>query len=97
VPDGQTEFMFTAGDLNFHSTGYEWLVVTGSNYAKFKGEGTINGAGSYKFQIWAGDSAPDTFRIKIWTEDASGAETIEYDNGMDQEIGGGSIIVHTGK
>ena len=29
VPDGQTEFQFKAGDLNFHSTAYEWLVVAG--------------------------------------------------------------------
>jgi len=97
VPDGQTEFVFKAGDLNFHSTSYQWLVVTGSNYAKFKGEGTINGDGPYKFKIWAGDADTDTFTIKIWTEDESGIETIKYYNGMDQPIGGGSIIVHTSK
>jgi hypothetical protein len=95
APTGQTEFQFQAGDLNFHSSNYEWLVVTGSNYAKFKGEGTINGAGLYKFQIWAGDSSPDTFRIKIWTEDEVGDETVVYDNGFDQAIGGGSIVIHT--
>ena len=94
VPDGNTEFQFKAGDLNFHSTSYEWLVVTGSNFAKFKGEGTINGEGNYKFQIWAGDGSPDTFRIKIWYED-NGNEIVVYDNGMNQEIGGGSIVVHT--
>jgi hypothetical protein len=93
IPDGNTEFVFKAGDLNFHSTSYEWLVVTGSNFAKFKGEGTINGQGNYKFQIWAGDGSPDTFRIKIWNEDG-GNEIVVYDNGMDQPIGGGSIVVH---
>jgi PKD repeat protein len=102
VPDGQTEFMFKAGDLNFHSTSYEWLVVTGSNYAKFKGTGTINGDvgtyGDYKFQIWAGDETfggVDTFRIKIWEEDGDGNEFDVYDNGMDQPIEAGSIVVHT--
>jgi len=95
VPEGQTEFMFKVADLNFHSTSYDWLVVTGSNYAMFKGIGTINGFGAYKFMLWAGDRQPDTFRIKIWTEDELGVETIEYDNGMDQAIGGGSIVVHT--
>jgi len=94
VPDGNTEFQFKAGDLNFHSTSYEWLVVTGSNFAKFKGEGTINGQGNYKFQIWAGDGAQDTFRIKIWYEDG-GNEVIVYDNGMNQPIGNGSIVVHS--
>lgn len=101
VPTGQTEFQFQVADLNFHIDSYEWLVVTGSNYAKFKGEGTINGANDengspYKFMIWAGDNDPDTFRIKIWTEDeATDIETIVYDNGFDQEISGGSIVIHT--
>jgi len=96
VPTGNTEFQFHAGDLNFHSTSYDWLVVTGSNFAKFKGEGTINGEGDYKFQIWAGDDSLDTFRIKIWTE-AGGVETVVYDNGPGQAIGAGSIIIHTKK
>ncbi|MFC1865798.1 PKD domain-containing protein [Chloroflexota bacterium] len=97
IPDGQTEFQFKAGNLNFHSTSYDWLVVTGSNFAKFKGTGTINSEGEYKFQIWAGDGDPDTFRIKIWTEDEGGSETVRYDNGSNQPIGGGSIVVHTKK
>lgn len=96
VPDGNTEFQFKAGNLNFHSTSYEWLVVTGSDFAKFKGEGTINGQGLYKFQIWAGDGSPDTFRIKIWYED-NGTEVVVYDNGMNQAIGGGNIVVHSKK
>jgi hypothetical protein len=94
VPTGNTEFQFKAGDLHFHSISYEWLVVTGSNFAKFKGEGTINGAGNYKFQVWAGDNAPDTFRIKIW-DAVTGA--VVYDNGMNQPIGGGNIVVHNKK
>ena len=47
VPDGNTQFQFSAGDLNFHSSSYEWLVVAG-NQAMFKGEGTINGQGDRK-------------------------------------------------
>jgi beta propeller repeat protein len=94
VPTGQTEFVFQAGNLNFHSSSYDWLVVTGSNYARFKGTGAINGAGAYKFMLWAGDG-PDTFRIRIWTEDDDGTETDIYDNGFDQDIGGGSIVIHT--
>jgi hypothetical protein len=72
-------------------------VVTGSNYARFKGSGTINGLGDYKFMLWAGDGTgvggTDTFRIKIWEE--NGSEIVLYDNGIDQTIGGGSIVVHT--
>jgi len=93
VPEGNTEFQFHAADLNFHSDSYDWLVVTGSNYARYKGVGTINGEGVYKFMLWAGDDDPDTFRIKIWEEDDG--EIVVYDNGMDQAIGGGSIVIHT--
>ena len=93
VPTGNTEFQFKAGDLNLHSSNYEWLVVNqnGAN-AQYKGTGTVNGAGNYGFMIWAGDGGTDTFRIKIWDKDA--ADTVVYDNGFDQAIGGGQIIVH---
>ena len=88
VPDGNTEFQFKAGDLNFHSTSYEWLVVAGDK-AHFKGEGSINGQGSYKFMIWADDDKPDTFRIQIWGDTGT-----VYDNGSKQSLSGGNIVVH---
>jgi hypothetical protein len=96
VPEGQTEFVFKTGDLNFHGTSYDWLVVNqnGSN-AQFKGSGTINGSGAYKFMLWAGDGSPDTFRIKIWSDGPNGPEDAVYDNGFAQTIGGGSIVIHT--
>ena len=96
VPTGNTEFQFQAGNLNFHSDSYQWLVIAGPK-AMFKGEGTINGVGDYKFMIWAGDSEPDTFRIRIWDEDEGGTEAVTYDNGFDQEIAGGSVVIHTSK
>jgi Leucine-rich repeat (LRR) protein len=101
TPTGNTEFQFKVANLNFQSTSYEWLVVTGSDYAKFKGTGTINGGmdplgNVFKFLIWAGDGDTDTFRIKIWWEEGDN-EIVVYDNGMDQEIGGGNIVVHTAK
>jgi predicted extracellular nuclease len=92
VPVGNTEFQFKTGDLNFQSVSYEWLVVAGSK-AQFKGEGTINGAGSYKFMLTATDSNPDKFRIRIWYEEA-GVEYVVYDNDSDQALGGGSIVIH---
>lgn len=96
VPTGNTDFRFETGDLYFHSTSYDWLVVTGGNYAKFMGSGIINGGGDCKFMVWAGDGEPDTFRIRIWKEDEdTGAEIDIYDNGFDQAIGGGSIVIHT--
>lgn len=101
TPEGNTEFVFHAADINFHSTSYDWLVVTGSDYAKFKGSGTINGevapnGDAYKFKLWAGDGEADTFRIKIWWEE-NDTEHVIYDNGMDQPIAGGNIVVHTAK
>jgi len=93
LPEGNTEFQFKTGDLTFKSTSYEWLVVAGTK-AQFKGVGTINGSGQYKFMITARDGSPDTFRIKIWTTDAFGVDQVIYDNGSDQAIGGGSIVIH---
>jgi hypothetical protein len=98
VPTGSLEFNFEPVHFNFHSNEHDWLVVTGSDYAKFKGTGTINGDGEFQFQIWArdGDSSDvdDTFRIKIWQE-VDGAELVKYDNGTDQMTEGGKIQIHT--
>jgi hypothetical protein len=44
--------------------------------------------------IWAGDGTPDTFRIRIWWE-ADGDENDVYDNGFNQPIGAGNIVIHT--
>ena len=98
TPDGNTQFQFKAAGLDFHSTSYDWLVVNqGGENAQFKGAGTINGSGAYQFMLWAGDhDSGDTFRIKIW-EDSGSGELVVYDNGFDQMIGGGNIIVHDGK
>lgn len=103
VPIGDTEFVFDVGVFNFHSTSYDWLVVSKDKLtAQFKGSGMVNGGldpngNPYKFMLWAGDGTPDTFRIRIWWEDASAVEHDVYDNGFNQAIGGGSIVVHTGK
>lgn len=107
MPIGNTEFQFKAGDLNFNSNAYDWLVIAGSK-AMFKGEGTINGAGNYKFLISATDGdmkgdGEDRFRIKIWEELAEDVENVIYDNQIGESddadpstsIGGGSIVIHT--
>jgi hypothetical protein len=101
VPTGNTEFQFHAGDLNFHSDTYEWLVIAGAK-ARFKGTGMINGEGSYKFILTAFDGAinggvdEDKFRIKIWLEnEETGEEDIIYDNQL-SVIDGGGIKIHKG-
>jgi hypothetical protein len=111
VPTGETEFVFHVADLNFHSDSYDWLVIAGQK-AIYKGVGTINGDSDYKFLLSAidgdvqGGSDVDTFRIKIWTEDDAGVETVIYDNQVDgepdddadptTELGGGNIKIHKG-
>ena len=103
APSGETEFQFKAGNLNFHSDGYDWLVVAGAK-AQFKGWGTVNGAPDFGFMLTGvdgdlqGGKSPDKFRIKIWTR-ADGQ--IVYDNqfgaadtsGPTTLLGGGSIVI----
>jgi hypothetical protein len=104
VPTGQTQFQFKAGNLNFHSSSYDWLVV-GGHKAQYRGTGTINGSGSYKFMLTVidgqqpGGGGVDRIRIRIWGESG-----VVYDNkvGGDQSdtadpdtvLGGGSIVIH---
>jgi Tol biopolymer transport system component len=107
TPDGETQFRFQAGSLNFHSLAYDWLVVAGAR-AQYKGIGEINGAGGYGFMLTAidgnlnGGGGTDQFRIKIW--DLVGGEVI-YDNRLGSAdntngltvLSGGSIVIHTAK
>jgi PKD repeat protein len=106
VPTGTTQFQFSVAGFSFYSETYEFLVVNqGGTTAQFKGSGLINGeadpnGNAYKFMLWAFDgkstNSPDTFRIRIWWEDASGEHDV-YDNNTEQAIGTGNIVVHTGK
>jgi hypothetical protein len=109
VPIGQTNFRLRVADLLFHSDSCEWLVVAGSR-TQFKGVGTINGEGEYRFVLTAIDADlqindshdSDRFRIRIWWEDDLGGEHVVYDNqpgdnlasDVTTELGGGSIVIH---
>jgi hypothetical protein len=80
-------------------------VIAGAR-AMFKGEGTINGMGSYGFILTAIDGAlnggggADKFRIKIWDRTT---DAVVYDNQMGSAddadpvttLGGGSVVIHT--
>lgn len=104
VPSGNTEFQFKAGNLNFSSTSYEWLVIGGAR-AQYKGSGKINGAGSYDFMLTAidgqqpGGGGVDKFRIRIWDRIGGG---LIYDNQLNAPdsndpttiLGGGNIVIH---
>ena len=104
VPDGTTGFQFLNGNLHFQSTSYEWLVVSGGKKAQFKGVGTINGSGNFRFMVTAvdgdqpGGDGFDRFRIRIWS-DSNG---LIYDNETNfpdgdlptSVLGGGNIVIH---
>jgi hypothetical protein len=106
VPTGETEFQFHAGNFNFHSTAYDWLVISGPK-AQYKGSGQINGSGDYGFLLTAtdgqvnGGGEVDKFRIKIWDKVTG---VVVYDNvrgnpddidaANPQAIVGGSIVIH---
>jgi cell wall-associated NlpC family hydrolase/PKD repeat protein len=106
-PTGQTQFQFHVAGLDFKSTSYQWLVISGAK-AKYKGWGTINGSGDYGFMLSAvdgqisGGGGVDKFRIKIW--DKATGEVV-YDNQMGDSddataataLGGGSIVIHATK
>lgn len=105
VPTGQTEFQFKAGDLNFHSESYEYLVVSGAR-AQYKGVGSVNGMDGYRFIMTvtdgqlSGGGGQDKLRMRIWAPDGG----LVYDNGTvnnedidlsdQQAISGGSIVIH---
>ena len=104
TPTGETEFQFQVGNFNFHSTSYQWLVVSGA-LAQCKGTGTVNGQGSYNFLLTAkdgqisGGGGTDGFRIKVTD---SGGNTV-FDNcgghgrmtaSNTEAISGGSIVIH---
>jgi hypothetical protein len=103
VPIGSTRFQLNAGGLNFQSTSYEWLAISG-NKAQYKGVGTINGSGSYRFMLTtidggqAGGGGQDRVRLRIWS-DSTG---LIYDNQLNAPdsadpatvLGGGSIMIH---
>ncbi len=104
TPSGRTQFRFRAGNLDFDSTSYEWLVISGPK-AQYKGSGTINGTGDYGFLLTANDGQVsgggdvDRFRIKIWEK---ATDDVVYDNQMGDAddaaastaIEGGSIVIH---
>jgi PKD repeat protein len=104
IPEGQTEFQFQVGNLNFHSEAYKSLVVSGFK-AQYRGTGKINGVTGYDFIVTAydgqitGGGGKDRFRIKI----TKGGDTVfdnragtsdDMDDANPQDISSGSIVIH---
>ena len=102
VPTGNTHVRFNAGNLNFQSTSYETLVISGAK-AQCTGTGTINGSGSYHFLLTVidgdqpGGDGADKLRIRIWS-DSSGVIYETQFNAPDNAdpttvLGGGNISI----
>ena len=100
VPSGQTQFTFMTGGFEFLSRSYQWLVITGSDCAKFKGIGQFSEGGlfndiDHSFMLTACDGGKpdvdDTFRVKIWSTANSSPV---YDNvmGADESSYNGTVI-----
>jgi hypothetical protein len=105
VPTGETEFQFQVASLNFHSTAYQWLVVSGAK-AQYKGTGTLNGVAGYSFMLTAtdgqlsGGGGVDKFRMKITNGNAVIYDNVvgasdDIDAANPQAIGGGSIVIQS--
>jgi gliding motility-associated-like protein len=110
IPDGNTEFQFKAGNINFNSSAYDNMRLVIAGYkANYTGTGKVNGAGNYGFLVSAIDGdikgdRVDKFRIKIW--DKNNSNHVIYDNNcvdIDDNadpataIDGGSIVIHNDK
>lgn len=103
-PNGDTEFQFQTGNINFHGSNYEWLVIS-DNKAQCKGVGTINGEGEYDFMLTAVDGqfksqhGADKIRFQVW-EHTTGKIIYDTQPGDDDNadptttLQNGSIIIH---
>ncbi|MBI3747023.1 MAG: hypothetical protein HY264_10985, partial [Chloroflexi bacterium] len=104
VPTGELEFQFKPGNINFHGSSFDWLVITTLSSTTIKaqaqGSGTNNGTGSYGFLVTVIDGGSnDTFRIKIWDKTTMAIlydnEYGSADNSLPSTVAaGGNIVVH---
>jgi hypothetical protein len=95
TPDGNLQFVFKTGDISFHSTSMDWLVVTGQPRAMFRGEGQLNGDTTCKFEVDAWDeslSGEDGLGLKLF---ACGPDAdINRYSLPATALGGGNIKIH---
>ncbi len=70
IPADKAELRFHVADLDFHSTEFQWLMVTDSS-VQLSGRGSVNGGGVHRFTMTATDGnmnsgGVDDFWIRIW-------------------------------
>jgi hypothetical protein len=97
IPAGNLEFHYGAGNIDFKSTSWDFLVVTNGNRGQAQGTGTINdGASTCKFSLDAWDNSFQPGNV-----DAFGFTIFNCDGGTNTRysltaapITKGSIVVH---
>ncbi|HEX7042383.1 MAG TPA: hypothetical protein VF189_03975, partial [Patescibacteria group bacterium] len=102
VPSGKNvSLVFPQGNINFSSTSYEWLVISGTK-AIFKADGTLNGVSGYTALVSAidGGSGNPTGLIRFQIKDSGGNVVYDTQNGADDTadptvpVTKGQIAVH---
>ncbi|MEU3783004.1 family 43 glycosylhydrolase [Streptomyces sp900129855] len=83
APAGQLTFDLKQPRLKFRSTGFDWLVVSGSQ-AVLQGSGTMDGKSGYAFRVTATDN-PDFLLMKIWKKSDG---KVVYDSGRPAKVTG---------
>ena len=100
--DGWDNGRSSNSGLDFHSTSYVSLTVTGSSKAVFKGSGKVDGVSGYSFLVSVidgGRNGTDKFRIKIWNTSTG---VVLYDTmpgsvddaSATTSVSCGSIVIH---
>lgn len=94
VPGGALQFHYNTGKLHLKSSAFDWLVVTNTNWARFQGLATIDGAGGglYPFRVDARDGTPDRLVLRVWApgSDPAAAEPVYKASG---DVSGGEITI----
>jgi hypothetical protein len=95
VPSGSFQFRYKVGDFELSSAGYDWLVVTNSQWAHFSGTARLNGGTeAYPMTVSVRDSnksgTPDRLVLKVFAvgADPSTSSPIYQASG---DVKGGSI------
>jgi hypothetical protein len=103
LPTGEMEFQYKAGNINFHGSSYDWLVVSQSGStmkAEAQGSGTVNGGGNYAFFVSVTDNGgTDKFRIRMWDKVTNyvvyDTQYVDPTTAEPMTItGGGNIVIH---
>jgi probable HAF family extracellular repeat protein len=97
----KAQLHFNVGTMSFRSENLRPVTVLGA-HGQFQGNGTINGAGDYKFTLAttagaAGEGEPGRFSLRIWHIDpATKAEVVDYDNRSARPaVAGGPLVEGT--